>query len=586
MLNSSKHYEQSYCFDDILMKPLKSSIKSRTEINLNVNIASSGRELILKTPLISSPMDTVTETQMAIKMALMGGLGIIHRFNTISDQVEQVRKVKRYLQYIIPNPYSFKPNDKYAQLLQKRADFGILSFCIVDDQNKLIDIITNRDLKYSHDEITTEYKQNPNLSIKDILMILATAEHCTASAEYLCDDGKYYNDNTDNNTPINKLTGRRSVTVIELTQEEFNNSMTNIEAMRKIVNNARNIMIRRKFEKIPIITNDGQLIGLITWKNVMHFYTNETSACLDKHGRLCVGAAIGIVGDYWQRLNALVDIGVDLICVDVANGFNDHVLTVVRKIRTHFPTLIIMAGNVCESIGFYELAKTGVDCIRVGIGNGSICTTRGETGIGFGQFSAVNECFDTVISHYFDVKIICDGGSLGKTGNKVKALASGASAIMLGRTLASTEEAPGQIIIRNGRRFKYVRGMASTMANLSKQENDDNNMQMNSYITSDKLSDNLSDNLSDKSINTEPYNKKRKTLNTKFTAEGVDGEQEMTGSVSDIIEQINGGLKSGLSYLGANNIQDVHIKRRADQIKFCISTAIGMTETGIRVKTL
>ncbi len=221
-----------------------------------------------------------------------------------------------------------------------------------------------------------------------------------------------------------------------------------------------------------------------------------------------------------------------------------------------------MAGNVCESRGFKALADIGIDCVRVGIGNGSICTTRGETGIGFGQFSAVNECFDCKVKYGLDVKIICDGGSLGKTGNKVKALASGASAVMLGRTLAATEESPGQVIIRNGKRFKYIRGMASTMANISKQEAD----------------------LSVAGGGDKTTSKKRK-LNTKFTAEGVDGEQELRGSVVDLLEQINGGLRSGLSYLGSHNMAELHSKRANNEIQFCVSTVIGLSETGIRVKT-
>jgi IMP dehydrogenase len=537
-------FQHSYCFDDILMKPLNSNISTRNDISLKVNIATNGRELILKCPLISSPMDTVTETEMAIKMSLMGGLGIIHRFNTIADQVEQVRKVKRFLQYVIQNPYTLKPTDTYDTLLQNRDELGISSFCIVNDNNRLCDIITNRDLKFgSHlikKALNTNTNSNTNTNTNTNSKNITIGEIQTIIRKQIsgvCTD-----------TDIEERTIK---TVVIDTIFEFEQCITNIDNMRGVIEKARDVMIKYKIEKVPIVLPDNELLGLITWKNVTHFYTNEKSACLDKHGRLCVGAAIGIVGDYLDRLDALVVSGVDLICVDVANGFNTNVIEVVCQIRAKYPELVIMAGNVCEAAGFVALARTGVDCIRVGIGNGSICTTRGETGIGFGQFSAVNECFDACITNSLDVKIICDGGSLGKTGNKVKALASGASAIMLGRTLAATEESPGQVIIRNGRRFKYIRGMASTMANLSKQEAEG----------------------------------KRRKLNTKFTAEGVDGEQEMSGSVGDLIEQINGGLRSGLSYLGSYNISDLHQKRRTNMIKFCISTAICLSESGIRVKT-
>ena len=516
----------SYCFDDILIKPLYSNISSRNEISLTTNIASGNRELILKTPLISSPMDTVTETTMAIKMALSGGLGIIHRFNTINDQVEQVKRVKRYLQYIIKNPYTLTLDTDYNEYLDKRDELNINSFCIVDNENNLLNIITKRDIKFAEYNIKSATKNNFNtLKIADIIKLL--------------------------NKQMNILH------TIKISGE----LPTDLQSVRIILDNAKPLMIKYNIEKIPVVEeNTNKLIGLITWKNVEHFYANENLVTLDKFGRLCVGAAIGIVGDYKERLDNLINAGVDLICIDVANGYNENVIKISRNIRMQYPNIVIMVGNVCEAQGFKALAECDIDCIRVGIGNGSICTTRGETGIGFGQFSAVNECFDCKVKYGFDVKIICDGGSLGKTGNKVKALASGASAVMLGRTLAATEESPGQVIIRNGKRFKYIRGMASTMANISKQE-------------------------ADNSIATVSTNSKKRKLNTKFTAEGVDGEQELRGSVVDLIEQINGGLRSGLSYLGAHNMTELHGKRAKNEIEFCVSTAIGLSETGIRVKT-
>ena len=336
-------------------------------------------------------------------------------------------------------------------------------------------------------------------------------------------------------------------------------------------------MLRNRIEKIPIITNS-KLTGLITLKNIRHYEDNKSKACMDVNGALCVGAAIGIIGDYQERLNKLIQAGVDLICIDVANGFNVNVFNAIKLIREQYPSIVLMVGNVCNWQGYAALAHFDVDCVRVGVGNGSICTTRLETGIGKGQFSAVLECFQYKIFKEQEYKIsalstamamqipipniICDGGSLGKTGNKVKALACGSSAVMLGRTLASTEESPGQIIFRNGKRFKYIRGMASTMANLSKQEKTELN--------------------TDASVNASVNIKK---LKTNFTSEGVDGEQELTGSVADLIEQISGGIKSGMSYLGCENIMQLHNKNAKNEIKFNLVTSIGMTETGIRVKT-
>ena len=298
--------------------------------------------------------------------------------------------------------------------------------------------------------------------------------------------------------------------------------------------------------------------------NIKHYENNKAKACIDNNGALCVGAAIGIIGDYMERLEKLINVGVDLICLDVANGFNTNVFNAITLIRNKYKKIVIMVGNVCNWQGYKALSDYDIDCIRVGVGNGSICTTRLETGIGKGQFSAVSECYRYKVVNNSMPHIICDGGSLGKTGNKVKALACGASAIMLGRTLASTEESPGTIIYRNGKRFKYIRGMASTMANISKQEKTELNSLSETNI---------------KQV------KQKKQLKTKFTAEGVDGEQELTGSVVDVIEQINGGLKSGLSYLGCKTINEVHQKSSKCEIKFNSVTSIGMSETGIRVKT-
>jgi IMP dehydrogenase len=345
---------------------------------------------------------------------------------------------------------------------------------------------------------------------------------------------------------------------VDSTEEEINSKP------EFILRQAKQYMMKCRNEKIPIVSSlsdsdfpyasSQKLLGLVTLKNIRHWENNQSRACVDNSGALCVGAAIGIVGDYMKRLEVLVQARVDLVCIDVANGYNQNVIQAIVKIRSLYPDLVLMVGNVCNADGFIALANAylDVDCIRVGIGNGSICTTRLETGIGKGQFSAVIECFQAKHENNLRPHIICDGGSLGKTGNKVKALAAGASAIMLGRTLASTEESPGQIIFRNGRRFKYIRGMASTMANLSKQEK------------------------------TENVSKK---LRTDFTSEGVDGEQELTGCVSDLLEQINGGIRSGFSYLGCYNLEEVHKKAKNKEIKFNLVSSIGMSETGIRVKT-
>ena len=512
----------SYCFDDILMEPLLSAISTRSSISLETDIGTNDRHLILKTPLISSPMDTVTETEMAIKMALNGGLGIIHRYMDIDTQVAQVTKVKRFLQYIISEPYTISPEASLSDIEELRDVYNVSSFCVVDKvTNTFIGMVTRRDIEYMKHMNTT-----PATPLKVVDFI-----------------------NKDN--------------VIKLDTDL---------SLENMLNDAKYLMLKNKIEKIPIV-KDNILSGLITLKNIRHYEDNKYKACSDANGALCVGASIGIVGDYLERLAKLVAAGADLICVDVANGFNTNVFAAIKLIRSQYPNIVLMVGNVCNWQGYAALAELDVDCIRVGIGNGSICTTRLETGIGKGQFSAVSECFKykcdihpmSSMAHMPPMpNIICDGGSLGKTGNKVKALATGACAIMLGRTLSSTEESPGSIIYRNGKRFKYIRGMASTMANLSKQEKSGGS----------KSNSNSNSNSSNSNTNT----------NKKIHSEGVDGEQELSGSVLDVIDQINGGLKSGMSYLGCENIKQLHNKNSKGEIKFNLVTSIGMSESGIRIK--
>ena len=530
----------SYCFDDILMEPLLSNISSRKSISLETNIGINNRQLILKTPLISSPMDTVTETEMAIKMALNGGLGIIHRYMSIEDQVTQITKVKRFLQYIIQEPYKIKADTTLQEIEEFTELYNVSSFCVVDDynSNNLIGIITKRDIDFM------KHYYNfciSNCNDTNIIAPIQAGNYMSTSIVKI---------DITNNIELMNMTMNMNVNV----DYNTNNNLILENTLRL----AKNLIHKHKIEKIPIV-RDSVLIGLITLKNICHYENNKSKACIDSNGALCVGAAIGIVDDYMDRLNKLVNAGVDLICIDVANGFNTNVFNSITNIRMHYPDIVLMVGNVCNWQGYAALAAYDVDCIRVGVGNGSICTTRLETGIGKGQFSAISECFRYKCDAEqinMDGKqypnIICDGGSLGKTGNKVKALATGSCAVMLGRTLSSCIESPGIIIHRNGKPFKYIRGMASTMANLSKQEK---------------------------------TNSSGKPVVANMHSEGVDGYQELSGSVNDVIEQINGGVKSGMSYLGCENIKQLHMKNEKGEIQFNLVTSIGMSETGIRVKT-
>ena len=511
---------QSLSFDDVLLRPNQSDIGSRSEVQLGIELSSrpETRSLRLCQPLIASPMDTVCEERMAIHMALNGGLGIIHRFMDPDEQVRQVQAVKRYVNYIFHDPYTVSPQDNLVDIRARSDETEVWTYCVIAD-GLFKGLITRRDL----DKGQSDYNSGINrLKASDIM-----------TPETEC-----YSISLDRNPFAADL---------DITSSEF----------RRLMEYAQELMHARRVQKIPVLLiQDGKktLLGLITNRSVTYYFQNMSKSSLDTHGRLRVGAAVGIKPGYLEQTQNLVDAGVDLICVDVANGHNTHTLDAVRAIRARFPELVIMSGNVCTGDGAHQLATAGSDCIRIGIGNGSICSTRLETGVGYGQWSSVRECFQALQTNpeFQGVKLICDGGSLGKSGNKFKALAAGASAVMLGRTLASCDESPGQVITRNGKRMKYFRGMASTMANISNQERAT----------------------------------KRVRPNTNFTAEGVDGVVELKGSVADLLGQINGALRSGMSYLGARNLDELHHLSRTGQIQWAQQTAIGMAETGIRVATL
>lgn len=495
-----KRVKYSYCFDDVLLIPKYSNISSRKNISLETNISSSlERNLKLKLPLISSPMDTVTGSKMAISMALNGGLGIIHRFMDEEEQLENVKTVKRYVQYIFTDPYTIEKDKTISELKNKlETSTNVKTFCVVDN-NKLIGLITNRDLS-----LLELYKESD--SITKIM------------------------------TPIEKLKCLKISSLEIDIKKNYENYLLK----------AHYLMLENRVQKVPIIFDDGTLYGVVTEKSIKYYFNNQNNATLDKYGRLCCGIAMGVQSINWNHIDKLVEYGVDILCVDVANGHNQNCLDAVKQIRNRYKNkVLIMAGNVCTGEGLLKLSEVDVDCVRIGIGNGSICSTRLQTGNGLGQFTSVNDCMETKIKYNLTTKLICDGGSLGKIGNKVKALASGSDAIMLGRSLACCYESPGVIINRNGKQVKYYRGMASKMASLSK-------------------------------------SKDKQTLGT---AEGVDGIVEVKGSVNSTLVELTGGIKSGLSYQGCKSLKELNELRVNNKIDWGLSTSIGLTESGIRIKT-
>jgi IMP dehydrogenase len=475
--------KESYSFDDILICPKFSNIKSRKDVSLRTKLSD---KIELNIPIISSPMDTVTESEMAIAMAMSGGLGIIHRFQSVVDQVEMVKKVKRHLSYVIDEPYIINENSSVYQLVELMDQKSVSGILVVNENKQFVGIISKKDIDVNilvhNREVVNNFK------VSDIM------------------------------TPYNK--------VHYINEYDYSVIITMYKEL--------------KIEKIPIIDSNRNIKGLVILKNLMYFHNNKNIASLDHNGQLLVGAAIGI-NDYLHRASALVDAGVDVLCIDVANGYNQMMFDSINVIKKEFPYITLMVGNVCTAEGYEYLCKAGADCIRVGIGNGSICSTRLQTGIGFCQFSALLEC--NAIAKKYNVAMISDGGHTGKIGNKFKALAVGSSCVLLGRSLAGTTESPGKIIYKSGKRFKYYRGMASNYANLSKQERLGNN------------------------------------VTTNFHVEGVEGEIEYKGSVHDQIRQICNGIRSGMSYLGVNDITELH----NTDITFNKITSNGFIETKTRV---
>jgi len=404
-----------------------------------------------------------------------------------------IKQVKRYLTYINENPYTILHTDTVNTLLQKIEKHKVYSYLVTNNENELLGIVTKRDLN-------THIIQN-----------------------------------SDNSNLITSI-------------------MTDVSKMKLIstsdlftMEDHINYMIKYRLEKLPIV-EDKKIKGLIIFTNLMKYEMNKNKYSLDENNKLLVGAAIGIIDDYLERADALINAGCNILCIDVANGYNEKVAKIIKELKILYKdrNISIMAGNVCSADGFEFLCQAGADCIRVGIGNGSICSTRLVTGVGSGQFTALQQC--RKMARKYNVGMISDGGHLGKDGNIAKALIIGSSAMMLGKTLAATDETPGRIINRNNKRVKYYRGMASAMAMVSKAE--------------------LS----------------KKEYNDTQNPEGVDMEIEIKGPVKNIIKRIESSIKSTMSYIGCKNISE--LRDIEEVIVYTRQSSGVMTETSIRGKII
>ncbi|MBQ2796758.1 MAG: IMP dehydrogenase [Tidjanibacter sp.] len=451
-----KIVQEGMTFDDVLLIPAYSEVtpnmvalESRFSRNIRINI-----------PVVSAAMDTVTEAEMAIAIAREGGIGVIHKNMSIAAQAAQVRKVKRAESGMIYDPVTISKEATVGDALQLMKENRIGGIPVVDAENKLIGIVTNRDLRFQ-----TE-------------MSLPIAEVMT------CDRLV-----TTNNPDLSE---------------------------------ASKILLKNKIEKLPVVDEQMHLVGLITYRDITKIQDYPT-ACKDTKGRLRVAAGVGVTSDTLQRVEALVEAGVDAIVIDTAHGHSANVTRTLKAVKEAFPQIDVVVGNIATAEAAEFLIKAGADGIKVGIGPGSICTTRIVAGVGVPQLSAIFNA--AKVAHKYGVPVIADGG-LRYSGDVVKAIAAGGDCVMMGSMLAGVEESPGETIIYNGRKFKSYRGMGSIEA-----------MQAGSkdrYFQSEKCDSN------------------------KFVPEGIVARVPYKGTLSETIYQLIGGLRSGMGYCGAKDIDALH----------------------------
>jgi IMP dehydrogenase len=434
------------------------------------------RNIILNTPIVSAAMDTVTEAELAIAMAQEGGIGIIHKNMTIAQQAAQVRKVKRSESGMIIDPITLTEGQTLGDAHRIMRDFKIGGIPVVNDAGKLIGILTNRDLRF---------QKNMSRLVTEIM------------------------------TKDGLITANEGISLED----------------------AESILQEYKIEKLPIIDKNSTLIGLITYKDILK-RRSHPNASKDSLGRLRVGAAVGVTADLLDRVEALVKVGVDVVSIDTAHGHSKGVIDALKSVKAKFPNLDVIVGNVATGEGARALAEAGADAVKVGVGPGSICTTRIIAGVGMPQLTAVYEAALAVAD--LGVPIIADGG-IRFSGDIVKAIAGGASTVMIGSMLAGTDEAPGEMILFEGRKFKTYRGMGSVEA--------------------------MEDGSKDR------YFQDAEDDIKKLVPEGIVGRVPFKGAVAEIIYQMVGGLKAGMGYCGAANIEAMQ------KAKFVKITAAGSRES-------
>lgn len=455
-------------FDDVLLVPGKSEVLPR-ETNTTTYLT---KKIKLNIPLMSAGMDTVTESRMAIAIAREGGIGIIHKNMTINRQAMEVDKVKRSEHGVITDPFFLSAEHIVSDALELMERYRISGVPITDESNKLVGIITNRDIRFENET---------SKKIEEVM------------------------------TKENLVTAKIGISMDE----------------------ALEIMKKYKIEKLPLVDSEFKLNGLITIKDIEKSIQYPHSA-RDNEGRLLVGAAVGVTADMMERVAALVKAKVDVVVLDTAHGHSKGVMDAVRKIKAEYPNLQVIAGNVATAEATVDLIKAGADCVKVGIGPGSICTTRVVTGIGVPQITAVINCAEA--AKEYEVPIIADGG-VKYSGDITKAIAAGANVVMAGSLFAGTDESPGEDILYEGRRYKVYRGMGSMGA-------------MDAGSKDRYFQENTK----------------------KYVPEGVEGRVHYKGSLGEVVYQLLGGLRSGMGYVGARDI--VELQEKAKFIKITAASLV------------
>lgn len=468
----SKFVVDGLTYDDVLLIPAYSEVLPR-DVNTQTFLT---RKIKLNVPIVSAAMDTVTEFGLAIAIAQLGGIGFLHKNMSIEKQADEVRKVKRSESGMIQDPVTLQESATLGEAMRLMKEFSIGGIPITNNQNKLVGILTNRDIRFQKDALK----------------------------------------------PVNEIMTKENLITAEL---------------GTTLMQAEEILQQYKIEKLPVVDKDFILKGLITFKDIQKFKAYP-AACKDELGRLRVGAAVGVTSDILQRVAALINSGVDVIAIDTAHGHSKGVIDAVKMVKSKFPDLQVIAGNVATGDGAKALADAGADGVKVGIGPGSICTTRIIAGVGVPQLYAVYECAKALEGT--GVPVIADGG-IKHTGDIPKAIAAGASCIMAGSLFAGVEESPGETIIYEGRKFKSYRGMGSIEA-----------METGSK---DRYFQDAEDDIK------------------KLVPEGIVGRVPFKGTLAEVMYQYVGGLRAGMGYCGAGNIAQLQ------QARFVKITASGIRES-------